>query len=647
MKLVTKLLTVVIIFALSNALNAQVPDYTWALSYGGIADDYVYGMTMDSQDNIYILGKFKSAPLDFGSGVTISAIGLFDIYLVKFDPTGTPLWAKQAGGQVANEARDAAVNNVGDVALTGGYFGQAIFDDDTLVAVDNFDTFVATYNSAGVLQWIVSGIGEKQIKGTGLTADNDGNFIAVGYFGGTTTDTMNFGGITVTGSGDRDVYIAKIDPNGNVLWVNHGGSPLSGEEPGDVTVDGDNNIYVTGYFKDVATFGPFTLTSEGDVDVFTVKLDPNGNYLWAKGAYGPGNDRGISADFDRVNGNLLVTGYMADTLYVDSQEFISNGGDDIIVISYSAAGDVNFAGTLGGLGDDHGLGIAAKGDGNYYVSGYFEDPFGSLTGYGNDDILVMEMNQTTPVWVQSSGGSDIDQSYGIKLDRAKNVIVGGLMKSGSGTFTPFTLNSNGGRDIVIGKFYDNVVPVELTSFTAKYSSGSVTLNWETITETNNLGFEVLKSYDLKTFNNIGFIEGANTSIEKHSYSFVDNDIDGNVCYYKLKQIDINGEFSYSNTIEVNLISPTQYSIDQNYPNPFNPTTKINFTLPVDGKVRLSVFNLLGQSVAELINDDLTAGQHSAEFDASSLTSGMYIYTISINGSDGTTFSTTRKMVLIK
>ncbi len=647
MKLFTKLISLTFITIFLSGVFAQAPEYTWAQSFGGLTDDYVYGMTIDNEANIYIVGKFKSAPLDFGNNVSISAIGLFDIYLVKYDPTGLPLWAVQAGGQVANEARDVAVNFEGDVAMTGGYYGQADFSGTILTAVDNFDTFIANYNSMGDLEWIVTGNGDKQIKGTGLKTDNDGNYIAVGYFGGTTTDTMNFGGITVTGNGDRDIYIAKISPTGNVIWVTSAGGPDNGDEPSDITIDGDNNIYITGYFKSTANFGSIQLTSTAGNDMFTAKLDPNGNFLWAKGAHGPGNNRGVAVDFDRVNGNLLMTGYMEDTLYVDAQEFISSGNDDIVIISYSASGDVNFAGIIGDTGEEHGLAIKAIGDGNYYVAGYSDNPFGGMTVFGNDDFILMEMNGLTPVWMESGGGSDIDQWYGIELDAAKNILLGGLMKSGSGSLPPYTLNSSGARDIVIAKVYDNIVPVELVSFNAAYSSGVVKLDWETATENNNLGFEVLKSYDLKSFNKIGFVDGAGTSSEKQNYSFVDSDIQNNICYYKLKQIDLNGEFTYSNTIEVNISLPSDYSIDQNYPNPFNPTTKISFALPVDGNVKLTVHNLLGEEVAQLLNTTMTAGSHTVEFSAEGLTTGIYIYTISASGIDGSSFTSSHKMVLMK
>ena len=117
--------------------------------------------------------------------------------------------------------------------------------------------------------------------------------------------------------------------------------------------------------------------------------------------------------------------------------------------------------------------------------------------------------------------------------------------------------------------------------------------------------------------------------------------------YRLKQVDFNGTFEYSNTIEVDVIGIKEFALDQNYPNPFNPSTTINFSLAVDSKVSLKIFDVLGQEVVTLINGQLTAGPQKAAFDASSLNSGVYFYRIDASGIDGQKFSSTKKMILTK
>jgi hypothetical protein len=192
-----------------------------------------------------------------------------------------------------------------------------------------------------------------------------------------------------------------------------------------------------------------------------------------------------------------------------------------------------------------------------------------------------------------------------------------------------------------------VIPVELTSFNASTSAEAVTLNWETATETNNRGFEVQRGTDKENFSTIGFVDGKGTTSEKSSYSFSDKSVTGAVYYYRLKQVDFNGTFEYSNTIEVDFSVPSEFALTQNYPNPFNPTTTLQFSLPVESNVVIKLYNSVGEEVAVLSANDYAAGRHSLNIDASNLASGAYIYTIAANGSDGSSFVQSKKMVLMK
>ena len=199
-----------------------------------------------------------------------------------------------------------------------------------------------------------------------------------------------------------------------------------------------------------------------------------------------------------------------------------------------------------------------------------------------------------------------------------------------------------GNSIVVG-----AVPVELTSFAATITNNEVTLNWQTATEVNNKGFEIQRSIDNSEFSVIGFVDGAGTSTETKSYSFVNKVDKGGIYYYRLKQIDFDGSYDYSNVVEVDYSGITSYAVAQNYPNPFNPSTKIEFAIPVDAEVSLKVFNVIGQEVADLANSQFASGLHSINFNASKLTSGTYIYTISAKGVDGSEFTQSRKMLLMK
>jgi len=188
---------------------------------------------------------------------------------------------------------------------------------------------------------------------------------------------------------------------------------------------------------------------------------------------------------------------------------------------------------------------------------------------------------------------------------------------------------------------DDLVPVELTSFTYNLDGNSVTLNWNTSTETNNLGFEAQRSNNGE-FKTIGFVDGYGTTTESHSYSFVDSDLQPGVYSYRLKQVDMDGTVKYYDELIVEVEAPVEYALQQNYPNPFNPSTKIAYSLAVDSRVTLTVYNLLGETVATLINGNVSAGEQDFTFDASGLNSGVYFYSLSAGN-----FVQTRKMILLK
>jgi hypothetical protein len=197
------------------------------------------------------------------------------------------------------------------------------------------------------------------------------------------------------------------------------------------------------------------------------------------------------------------------------------------------------------------------------------------------------------------------------------------------------------------RFSDTPLPVELTSFTAISNNGIVELNWETATEINNHGFEIERRSESSEFRTIGFVEGNGTTTETRNYSYVDKTVDQGINYYRLKQVDFDGTYSYSDEVEVDVTAPLAFDLAQNYPNPFNPSTKIFFSLAVDSKVTLKVFDVLGQEVATLYNNDLSAGSHNVTFDAVNLNSGVYFYRIEATGINGANFIDVKKMILAK
>jgi hypothetical protein len=201
---------------------------------------------------------------------------------------------------------------------------------------------------------------------------------------------------------------------------------------------------------------------------------------------------------------------------------------------------------------------------------------------------------------------------------------------------------------------DPPLPVELTSFTARVSGKIITLNWQTATEVNNYGFEIERSLTqsargglsqgegFNKWEKIGFVPGNGNSNSPKEYSLTDKNPNGGSKFiYRLKQIDSDGKFEYSDEVEVEIV-PNEFALYQNFPNPFNPSTVINYSLPTASNVKLEVFNVTGENVATLVDGFKNIGNYEVSFEASGLPSGMYLYRISAG-----TFVQTRKMILIR
>jgi Secretion system C-terminal sorting domain len=186
------------------------------------------------------------------------------------------------------------------------------------------------------------------------------------------------------------------------------------------------------------------------------------------------------------------------------------------------------------------------------------------------------------------------------------------------------------------------LPVELISFTVISANDQVILNWQTASEVNNYGYNVERKPETGDWTKIGFVKGNGNSNSPKKYSYIDVDALAGKVSYRLKQIDLDGRFEYSNVVAVLVAAPALFSVKQNFPNPFNPTTTINYQIPATAHVSLKVYDMLGREVATLVNEQMSAGNYQATFNGSNLSSGVYLYQLR-SGS----FVETKKLVLLK
>jgi hypothetical protein len=200
-----------------------------------------------------------------------------------------------------------------------------------------------------------------------------------------------------------------------------------------------------------------------------------------------------------------------------------------------------------------------------------------------------------------------------------------------------------GTEYTLSNFADDALPVELSLFTATLNGGNVELRWRTETEVNNYGFDIECSKKNEDWERIAFVEGFGNSNSPKDYNFTDTQLSELGEYqYRLKQIDNDGTFEYSQIISINVGIPNHYSLSQNYPNPFNPETRIDFTLPEKQKVVVRIYNMLGELVREIVNKEIEAGSYSIRFNSTGLASGVYVYRL-----ETSSYVASRKMMLLK
>ena len=195
---------------------------------------------------------------------------------------------------------------------------------------------------------------------------------------------------------------------------------------------------------------------------------------------------------------------------------------------------------------------------------------------------------------------------------------------------------------------DAPLPVELSSFTSITNGRNIQLNWETKTEKNSDKFVIERKTIGASWEAMGSVKAAVLSNSPKNYSYSDTKLQSGKYQYRLKMIDNDGSFSYSSVQTADVAVPKDFAISQNYPNPFNPSTKIDYQVPGDAKVILEVYNIAGQKVSDLVNQEQSAGYYTVDFGASKLSSGVYIYRIvASDKATGNNFSSIKKMMLLK
>ncbi len=650
-----KLFFIFVLMLINTEIFPQNWDWTKIYlsdSLVGYSYAYTIGCVTDLQENIYVAGNYKGSiqiDTNYYQGNTSTRL-----FMIKYDQSGNLIWSKTIGGMGYIETNDIVINNSGYCFVTGRIAGTIEFDSLSISSGFGADPFIAKFDSYGNFVWATVAVGYvADDLATSITIDEFGDLYITGRFEGNAT----FGNHQINSFGFTDIFIAKCDNDGNFLWAKNAGASNGSDIGRAIDTDTLGNVYLTGSFEGTANFGSQQFQSYGFGDIFLTKMSSNGNFIWTKQFGSSSSDYAEGISLSEL-GDIGLTGSIRSGIsgaQFGNFTIFSNGESDIFIAKINSAdGSVIWVNNIGGPSNDTGIKIIFDSASNiYFISNFLSYVnLGDSTFVSNGwmDFLITKSDKFGNFrWTTQYGTSNTDVVIGLSKDQFNNLYVsGGINGQGDSIYTVI-------KDGFFGKLYNEILPVEITSFAAFYSQFSVKLNWSTATEINNHGFEVERSNDNSTWRLIGFKEGNGTTIETHNYSFVDDLLGTNSSklYYRLKQIDYDGSFEYSDIVDVD-IAPSTYSLSQNYPNPFNPTTKIKYSIPPVGtrdrvSVQLKVYDVLGKEVATLVHEEKTAGKYEVEFNAAKLTSGIYFYQLKVYPANGgvSSFVETKKMLLLK
>ena len=592
-----KIILTTIIFCTTLTLSLSAQNILWKKNYGlTTADDYGRAVIETNDGGIAIVGYTGS----YGAGG-------FDVWLIKTDADGNILWTKTYGGSGDDYAYSIKLTDDGGFIIGGA---------TNSFGVGGLDYYLIKTNSLGDSLWT------KTIGGT-----NDDICWSLETVGN---------GFVLAGEKNSNLYLVKIDLDGNYIWEKtYGGS---GEDIAYSIKKVENeNFLIVGK------------TGTPTERAWILKANGFGDTLWTK-------------KFDESYDSFRQIEETEDSkLILAGMRGITGESWNVALLKTDSLGNVEWEKTYDYVNEpDYGYSVKQTIDGGYIVCG--------SGGWDVDYGWIIRTNEFGDImWtkvVSSYSGNNVFSSLDTYFYSVIQLSNGDYIATGNQPYLPV---SDHAQQLILLKISSDIVPVELTSFTATAERNSVSLNWQTATETNNSGFEIERkqvgspqsSVGNQDWNQIAFVPGFGTTTEPKSYSFIDENLSAGKYQYRLKQIDFDGTFEYSITVEVEITSPTEFSLGQNYPNPFNPTTKIKYTIPSvtlslskgDIPVSLKVFDVLGNEITTLVNEQQQPGTYEVEFNvgqAINLSSGVYYYQLRVypvSGAGG--FVETKKMIIMK
>ncbi len=466
-------LYVLVVILVGSSFTTYGQNLDWLVSSGGIKSDKGTKVVHDAQGNAYITGYYNEEA-NFGSINTgFSFTQSKEAFVAKLDPQGNFVWETHGLNFYDDRGLGLTIDGNGNVYVTGTCWGGLDWPPLNVYNSTGWSDqiFVTKIDPNGNVVWMKNAGNDEfdsflynDDHGQSLATDENNNVFITGFISNywDQPGVATFDQITINLAPlDSLAFVGKLDDQGNWLWVETFGG-IYAQRDNDVTVDTEGNVYVAGGFVETQSFGTETLTSQGGTDIYVIKYDTDGNFIWVEQAGSPLSDR-ANGIIDGQDGYMYVTGEFRDTCYFGAS-FLDNAGGpkgrDVFVAKISKNGDWEWARRAGSKkGKDRGNMITSNNQGQIFVTGQYssEADFGIFDIDSNGDsvqVFVAAIDGTgTWRWVQQGGGQGYDRGQGITADNDCNLWVNGYFDE-TMQFNSETVSSLGVKDIFTMKFSD-------------------------------------------------------------------------------------------------------------------------------------------------------------------------------------------------
>ncbi len=618
----------------------STPVHQWSKRFGDGANQVARSVTFDPSGNAILVGWMEGT-VDFGGG-PLAAVGSFDAYIAKFDPSGAHLWSKRFGDSGQQQIFSVATDAAGDIAVIGIFNGNIDLGGGNLAsASSNTDVFVGMFDANGTHLWSKSFGDIANDDCRSVAFDPSGNVI----IGGFELGTIDFGGGPLVSAGAQDAYVAKFDATGTHLWSTlWGGSSDQGVQG--VTTDSSGNIVLVGWFGGNLDLGGGPMVSAGGLDAFVARIDPSGAFQWNQNFGDTSDQKAVFVGTDSSD-NVAVSGYFAGSIDLGGGTFASAGGNDVFAARFSPAGAHMWSHAYGTTAGEEVWGFDVHANGNVYLAGYSQGSIdfggGPLPNGGAEDMFMVRLSPMgTHVWSKSFGYGSYQGAFGVAVDAAGDVLLGGQVGNAV-NFGAGILASAGGFDATLAYFSDDVpIPVLFSDFRAVASATGVAVRWTLYNDEPMAGYTLYRSTG--GAQPVAIVEGV---MNPDVRSFVDTDVTPATTYRYELVVRTDAGTEFRSPVATVTTAAAMTSLGQNHPNPFNPATTIEYSLARRSPVAILIYDAAGALVVRLDEGVREAGAHRVDWNGRNAAgapvgSGVYFYRI-----DGMPAAGAHKMVLLK